>query len=99
MLAKNLQKPKPPILLGPGRAVEIQASKEPENIRECLAENPSLPPYLFERLAADDSPGVRSVIVLNPATPAALRQRLSADPDPTVQNAVKRYAGQQTMQK
>jgi hypothetical protein len=54
--------------------------------RVALAQNPSLPEAIFERLARDSDQLVRAYVALNPSLPPRLYERLEQDPEERVRS-------------
>jgi hypothetical protein len=71
------------VLSNPGTPAQILESfiRRAKELRRGIAENPSAPLRLLQRLAQDDSFEVREQVALNPAASAELLIRLARDPN------------------
>lgn len=70
------------------------AAHDQWTVRRALAQNPNLPPMLFESLCADPDRDVRAAIAAHPHTPEHILERLLLDSDNTVRlELVKRGFG------
>ena len=74
------------------RELKEKAASRDYGTRMAAARDPSLPPYLVERLAADGSQWVRRGIARRPDLPLDLVERLAADADWVVRRAIAKRA-------
>jgi hypothetical protein len=58
------------------------------NVRAAVAENPSTPPELLEKLSTDTSPTTREGVARNSASTPEMRAKLAEDPEESVRSAL-----------
>ncbi|MBF2066691.1 MAG: hypothetical protein IGS39_20080 [Calothrix sp. C42_A2020_038] len=71
----------------PKDILKMWVQKEPQ-LRNYIAQNPSLPIEILEFLARDASPKVRLAVAYNPSTPKSVLEKLSFDTEIEIKRAV-----------